>query len=83
MAIEDRGFASMDPKRQAEIASKGGKAAHEKGTAYKFTSEAARKAAAASAAARRLRKEAREASRERQPGEAAEHVQEGEHVGAE
>ena len=27
-----RGFASMDPSRQKEIASKGGRAAHEKGT---------------------------------------------------
>ncbi len=29
----NRGFASMDPQRQREIASEGGKAAHEKGTA--------------------------------------------------
>ena len=28
-----RGFASMDPARQRDIASKGGKAAHAKGTA--------------------------------------------------
>ena len=33
-----RGFASMDPQRQREIASEGGKAAHEKGTAHEFTS---------------------------------------------
>ena len=33
-----RGFASMDPARQKEIASKGGRAAHEKGTAHEFTS---------------------------------------------
>ena len=39
-----RGFASMDPERQREIASEGGKAAHEKGTAHEFTSEEARKA---------------------------------------
>ena len=37
-----RGFASMDPQRQREIASEGGKAAHEKGTAHEFTSEEAR-----------------------------------------
>ncbi len=37
-----RGFASMDGKRQREIASKGGKAAHEKGSAHKFSSEEAR-----------------------------------------
>lgn len=39
-----RGFASMDPQRQREIASEGGKAAHEKGTAHEFTSEEARAA---------------------------------------
>ncbi len=37
-----RGFASMDPERQREIASQGGKAAHQKGTAHEFTSEEAR-----------------------------------------
>ena len=37
-----RGFASMDRTRQREIASKGGKAAHEKGTAHEFTPEEAR-----------------------------------------
>jgi general stress protein YciG len=40
----NRGFASMDPQRQREIASAGGKAAHEKGTAHEFTSEEAREA---------------------------------------
>ena len=44
MAIEDRGFASMDRGKQKEIASKGGKAAHEKGTAHEWTSEEAREA---------------------------------------
>ena len=39
-----RGFASMDAARQREIASKGGKAAHEKGTAHEFTPEEARAA---------------------------------------
>ena len=34
-----RGFASMDEDKQREIASKGGKAAHEKGTAHEFNSE--------------------------------------------
>lgn len=32
-----RGFAAMDPKKVAEIASKGGIAAHQAGTAHKFT----------------------------------------------
>lgn len=40
----NRGFASMDPDRQRQIASEGGKAAHEKGTAHEFTSEEAREA---------------------------------------
>lgn len=39
-----RGFASMDEDKQREIASKGGKAAHEKGTAHEFDSEEAREA---------------------------------------
>lgn len=39
-----RGFASMDETKQREIASKGGKAAHEKGTAHEFDSEEAREA---------------------------------------
>ena len=44
MAKEDRGFASMDRSKQKEIASKGGKAAHQKGTAHEWTSEEAREA---------------------------------------
>ena len=41
---KNRGFASMDPARQREIASEGGKAAHQKGTAHEFTSDEARRA---------------------------------------
>jgi len=37
-----RGFASMDTAKQREIASKGGRAAHAKGTAHEFTSDEAR-----------------------------------------
>ena len=44
MAKEDRGFASMDRNKQRDIASKGGKAAHQKGTAHEWTSEEAREA---------------------------------------
>ena len=44
VAKEDRGFASMDRDKQKEIASKGGKAAHQKGTAHEWTSEEARDA---------------------------------------
>jgi uncharacterized protein len=39
-----RGFASMDDEKQRQIASMGGKAAHEKGTAHEFNSEEARAA---------------------------------------
>ena len=39
-----RGFASMDPAKQREIASKGGRAAHEKGTAHEWTGEEAKEA---------------------------------------
>ena len=41
---EDRGFASMDPDKQREIASKGGKVAHEKGRAHQWSREEAREA---------------------------------------
>lgn len=53
MAIQDqqvrsgngkRGFAAMDKETQRLIASKGGQAAHQKGTAHEFTSEEARRA---------------------------------------
>ncbi|MGG6293445.1 KGG domain-containing protein [Leptolyngbya sp. AN02str] len=44
MATEKRGFASMDPDKQREIASKGGQAAHESGHAHEFTPEEARAA---------------------------------------
>jgi len=41
---ERRGFASMSPERQKEIASKGGRAAHAKGTAHEWTPDEARTA---------------------------------------
>lgn len=41
---ERRGFASMSPEKQREIASKGGRAAHQKGTAHEWTSDEARTA---------------------------------------
>ncbi len=40
----NRGFAAMDPRRQREIASEGGRAAHQRGTAHEFTSQEAREA---------------------------------------
>ena len=39
-----RGFASMSPEKQREIARKGGRAAHEKGTAHEWTPDEARAA---------------------------------------
>jgi len=39
-----KGFASMDPERQKEIARRGGKAAHESGHAHRFSTAEARAA---------------------------------------
>ncbi len=39
-----KGFAAMDPAIVREIASKGGRAAHEAGTAHQFSTEEAREA---------------------------------------
>jgi general stress protein YciG len=44
MGKQNRGFASMDRTKQLEIARKGGKAAHQKGTAHEWSSEGARAA---------------------------------------
>ena len=40
----NRGFASMDPQKQREIASEGGRAAHRQGVAHEWSSEEAREA---------------------------------------
>lgn len=37
-----RGFASMTPEKQREIASKGGREAHRQGTAHQWTTQEAR-----------------------------------------
>ena len=66
-----RGFAGMDAQKQREIASKGGKAAHAKGTAHEFTPEEAREAGRKGGQAAHMRgtahqftpEEAREAGR--------------------
>lgn len=42
--IARRGFASLSAEQRKNISSKGGHAAHEKGTAHKFSPEEARKA---------------------------------------
>ena len=64
MAKEDRGFASMDRNKQREIASKGGKAAHQKGTAHEWTSEEAREAGRKGGMASHRRKQEQQQSPE-------------------
>ena len=67
-----RGFAAMDPQRQRDIASEGGRAAHEQGKAHKFTPEeareAGRKGGMASGAARASRSKARATQASQNPG---------------
>ena len=60
----NRGFASMDPQRQREIASVGGKAAHQRGTAHEFTSQEARDAGSKGGQAAHLKGTAHEFSAE-------------------
>ena len=70
MAKEDRGFASMDRNKQREIASKGGKAAHQKGTAHEWTSEEAREAGRKGGMASHRRKQEQTQPTEEPPREA-------------
>ena len=60
------GFASMDPAKQREIASKGGRAAHEKGTAHEWSSEEAREAGRRGGMASHRRKQQSERATEQQ-----------------
>jgi general stress protein YciG len=39
-----RGFAAMDPERQKQIASEGGRAAHRQGVAHEWSTDEARQA---------------------------------------
>jgi uncharacterized protein len=64
VAKEDRGFASMDRNKQREIASKGGKAAHQKGTAHEWTSEEAREAGRKGGMASHRRKQEQQQSQQ-------------------
>jgi general stress protein YciG len=50
-------FERMDPERRREIASEGGKRAHQLGRAYTWNSETARQAALKSAASRKAKKQ--------------------------
>lgn len=54
-----RGFASMSPEKQREIARKGGRAAHQKGTAHEWTSDEAIAAGRKGGMAARRRREDR------------------------
>ena len=71
-----RGFAGMDPERQRQISSQGGKAAHQKGTAHEFDSEeareAGRKGGMVSGGRRRSREREQQAEREKVEGTGAE-----------
>jgi general stress protein YciG len=67
VAKEDRGFASMDRNKQREIASKGGKAAHQKGTAHEWTSEEAREAGRKGGMASHRRKQEQQGGDEMTP----------------
>ena len=42
--VSNRGFAAMDREKQRQIASQGGRAAHQQGTAHQWSSEEARAA---------------------------------------
>ena len=52
-----RGFAAMSPDKQREIASKGGRAAHEKGAAHEWTVAEARLAGSKGGCARHSRRQ--------------------------
>jgi general stress protein YciG len=54
-----RGFAVMDPQRQREIASEGGRAAHRLGHAHTWNSDEAKEAGRKGAAAKKANRAAR------------------------
>jgi general stress protein YciG len=62
----------MDRNKQREIASKGGKAAHQKGTAHEWTSEEAREAGRKGGMASHRRKQQQQQPGEESPNPAAE-----------
>ena len=59
MGTSTRGFASMAPDRQREIASKGGRMAHIKGVAHEWSSSEARQAGRKGGISRGRRKRVR------------------------
>jgi len=52
-----QGFASMNPNKQREIAANGGRAAHKRGKAHKFTREEAIAAGKAGGKAKRKKQD--------------------------
>ena len=70
-----RGFAGMDPERQRQISSQGGKAAHQKGTAHEFDSNEAREAGRKGGMVSGGRRRAREQAQQSRPGREAEREQ--------
>ena len=80
-----RGFAGMDPERQRQISSQGGKAAHQKGTAHEFDSEEAREAGRKGgmvSGGRRRARESANAGRQAEQTERTEERPSGEDEGA-
>ena len=81
-----RGFAGMDPERQRQISSQGGKAAHQKGTAHEFDSnearEAGRKGGMVSGGRRRAREQQAQQNRPGREGEREQNERESEGEGA-
>ena len=69
MEKRGRGFASMDPEKQRSIASKGGKAAHEKGHAHEWTVDEAREAGRKGGAASHRHLDRQPEDLDRQPPE--------------
>ena len=53
-----RGFAAMSPQKQREIASKGGRVAHEKGAAHEWSVDEARQAGRKGGSVRHSRRKA-------------------------
>lgn len=62
------GFAAMDLEKRRELASKGGKAVHAKGSGYQFDSETAREAGRKGGKAVHAKRRAREVEGEQNQG---------------
>ncbi len=72
-----RGFAGMDPAAVRALASRGGKAAHEQGTAHEFTPEEARAAGRKGGLAKHKPRE----TQQRRASQESEHSRETERAG--